>query len=109
MSGGIVSTIVDRTVRDRAARWLARVGARLPTFAELGDPSRIPATRTDAMRSVDPDRPEPANLFRVHWYNDWSRTGFAAAPCHLVFPPLLTGVRSPIVMALGCCFPARTR
>ena len=105
MSGGIVSTIVDRTVRDRAARWLARVGARLPTFAELADPSRIPETRTDALRSVDPDRPEPANLFRVHWFNDWSRTGFAAAPCHLVFPPLLTGVRSPIVMALGCCFP----
>src|SRR5271165_6110647 len=105
MSGGIVSTIVERTVRDRAARWLARVGARLPTFAELADPSSIPETQAAALRSVGPDRPDPANLFRVHWYNDRARTGFAATPCHLVFPPRLTGVRSPIVMALGCFFP----
>jgi cysteine synthase len=105
MSGGIVPTIVDRTVRDRAARWLARVGARLPTFAELADPSSIPETRKTALRSVDPDRPDPANLFRMHWYNDRARTGFAATPCHLVFPSSLTGVPSPIAMALGCFFP----
>src|SRR5271167_2497911 len=105
MSGGVVSTIVDRAVRDRAARWLARTGARLPTFAELADPSRIPEARKTALRSVDPDRPDPANLFRVHWYNDRARTGVGETPAHLVFPPPLTGVRSPIVMALGCCFP----
>src|SRR5271167_1885235 len=105
MSGGVVSTIVDRAVRDRAARWLARTGARLPTFAELADPSRIPEARKTALRSVDPDRPDPANLFRVHWYNDYARSGFGETPAHLVFPPPLTGVRSPIVMALGCCFP----
>src|SRR5271166_852490 len=105
MSGGVVSTIVDRAVRDRAARWLARTGARLPTFAELAEPSRIPEPRRTALRSVDPDRPDPANLFRVHWYNDGTRAGFSATPSHLVFPPSLTGVRSPIVMALGCFFP----
>ena len=42
MSGEVVSTVVDRVIRDRAARWLGRVGVRLPTFAELADPSRIP-------------------------------------------------------------------
>jgi cysteine synthase len=41
----------------------------------------------------------------MHWYNDGSRTGVAAVPCHLVFPPALTGVRAPIVMALGSFFP----
>jgi cysteine synthase len=105
MSGGIVPTVVDCTVRDRAARWLARVGARLPTFAELADPSSIPETRQTGLRSVDPDRPDPANLFRIHWYNDGTRTGLAATPSHLVFPSSLTGVPSPIVMALGCFFP----
>ena len=103
--GTIVSTIVDRVVRDRAARWLGRAGARLPTFAELAAPSRIPEAFRNALRSLDPDRPEPANLFRVHWYNDRLRTGLAATPCHLVLPPSLTGVRSPIVMQLGCFFP----
>ncbi len=105
MSDGIVSTIVDRVVRDRAARWVGRLGARLPSFAELADPSRIPEARRTPLRSVDPDRADPANLFRVHWYNDRARTGFVATPCHLVFPTSLTGVSSPIVMALGCCFP----
>ena len=105
MSDGMMSTIIDRLVRDRAARWLGGAGVRLPTFAELADPSTIPETRKAALRVVDPDRPDPANLFRVHWYNDRVRTGFAATPRHLVLPSALTGVRSPIVMLLGCCFP----
>jgi len=105
MSGGVMSAIVDPVVRDRAARRLGRAGVRLPTFAELADPVRIPQARKTALRSVDPDRPEPANLFRVHWYNDWPRTGLAATPRHLLLPPDLTGVRAPIVMALGCLFP----
>jgi cysteine synthase A len=103
--GQIVTTVVDRAVRDRAARWLGRAGVRLPTFAELGYPSTIPETRVAALQSVDPDRPDAANLFRVNWYNDWSRSGLAAQPCYLIFPPALTRVCSPIVMALGCFFP----
>src|SRR6266481_5653524 len=96
-----VISIVDRAVRDGAARWLGRAGVRLPTFAELADPALIPEARRTALRSVDPERLHPANLFRMHWYNDRSRAGVAAVPCHLVLPPELTGVRVPIVMALG--------
>jgi len=105
MSGEVVSTIIDRAVWNRAARWLGRAGIRLPTFAELAEPSRIPETRQTALRLAHPDRPDPANLFRVHWYNDGARTGLAETPCHLVFPPSLTGVPAPIVMVLGCFFP----
>jgi len=103
--GATLTTVVDTAARDRAAQSLRRAGARLPTFAELAAPSSIPEPRIAALRSVDPDRPNPANLFRVHWYNDRTRTGFAATPGHLVLPPELTGVRSPIVVALGCFFP----
>jgi cysteine synthase A len=105
MSREMAPKIVDRGVRDRVARRLRRAGVRLPTFAELADPSNISEARRTALRSVDPDHPDPANLFRMHWHNDLSRTGFAPVPAHLVFPPSLTGVRPPIVMALGCCFP----
>jgi cysteine synthase A len=101
----IVTALVDTAVRDRAALWLRRVGARLPTFAELANPSTIPEAIIATLRTVDQDRPDPANLFRVHWYNDRSRSGFPATPRHLVLPPELTGVRSPIIMALGCSFP----
>jgi cysteine synthase A len=101
----VTTVVVDSTVRDRAALWLRQAGASLPSFSELADPSSIAESRIAALRALDPDRPDPANLYRVHWYNDRSRSGFAAAPPHLVVPPELTGVRSPIVVALGCFFP----
>jgi cysteine synthase len=102
---GLLTSVADAAERDRAAQWLGRAGARLPSFAELADPSNMPQSRVAALHSVDPDRPDPANLFRVHWYNDRARTGFAATPPHFVLPPELTGVRSPIIVALGCFFP----
>ena len=102
---GIDVSIADGATRDRAALSLARSGIRLPTFAALADPARFVATRASVDPTIDPDLPDPANLFRVHWHNDRSRTGFAQVPSHLVFPPALTGVPAPIAMALGCFFP----
>ncbi len=101
----VVTRVLDPATRDRAAQWLRQAGARLPSFAELADPSKMPQSRIAALCLVDPDRPDPANLFRVHWYNDRSRSGFAATPPHFVLPAELTGVRSPIIVALGCFFP----
>jgi cysteine synthase A len=105
LNGAVLTDVVDSAVRDRAALHLGRTAARLPTFAELADPTRIPETCVAALHRVDPDRPDPANLFRIHWYNDRSRTGFAPIPAHLVLRPELTGVSCPIVIALGCFFP----
>ncbi len=102
---GIAPRVAAPAVRDRAARWLGRSGATLPSFAELARPSRIPAARIAALAGIDPDRPDPANLDRVHWYNDRSRRGLAATPAHLLLPAALTGVRTPIVVALGGFFP----
>jgi cysteine synthase len=101
----VPTAIVDAGTRDRAAESLGRVGAKLPTFAELAAPSSIPEPRRAKLRLVDPDRPDPANLFRVHWYNDRSRAGFIEPPGHLVLSPQLTAIRAPIAIALGCLFP----
>src|SRR5215469_5013976 len=103
--GAVVTRVVDAALRDRAAQRLGRVGARLPTFAELSQPFAIPEPRRGALRSVDPDQPHPANLFRVHWFNDQSRRDFAATPACLVLPPELTGVPAPVLVVLGCFFP----
>jgi cysteine synthase len=101
----VLTSVADVAARDRAAQWLRRVGARLPSFAELADPASLPQSCVAALRSVDADRPDPANLFRMHWYNDRCRGGFVEIPPHFVLPPELTGVRSPIIVALGCFFP----
>ena len=77
----------------------------LPTFAELADPHRIDAGILAALRGVDPDAPDPLNLFRIHWFNDESRSGLSSVPGHVVLPSSLTGVASPIVILLGNRFP----
>jgi len=102
---GIDTVIADRATRDRAVSWLAHAGAELPTFATLADPWQLARARVSSAASVDPDRPDPANLFRIHWHNDPTHRMVAAVPAYLLFPPGLTGVRTPIAMALGYFFP----
>ena len=77
----------------------------LPTFAQLADPALIPGRVRHALSRVGPDEAKPLNLFRVHWHNDRSRTGFVDVPDHLVLPRELTGVEATIVVALGDRFP----
>ena len=65
----------------------------------------MPASIRSRLATVDPDTAHPLNLFRVHWFNDSSRTGLSAVPGHLELPAGLTGVRARIVLALGDRFP----
>ena len=75
--------VEDAGVRQRRRRMLRAKGVRLPTFAELAEPRRAPeAQSADALAAIDPDDPHPANLYRVNWYNDLTRTGQAAVPVH---------------------------
>ena len=102
---GLETDIVDREVYDNSVARFRAARIVLPTFAELADPARIPAAVEAGLAGVDPDAPDPRNLFRVHWYNDATRRSRAAVPEHLVLPQSLTGVRAPIVVALGDRFP----
>ena len=77
----------------------------LPTFEQLAEPSKIPQPIRDALAEVDPDAPDPRNLFRVHWFNGADRRSMVDVPEHVVLPPELTGVEAPIVVALGDRFP----
>lgn len=91
--------------RDRNIAHLREAGIRLPTFAQLAAPDTIPAAVQQRLATVDPDTPDPANLFRVHWYNDASRRQVDRVPGHIVLEEDLTGVPSPIILVLGDRFP----
>jgi cysteine synthase len=95
----------DHTAYDRTVRRFRETGTILPTFAELIDPATIAAATRAGLASVDPDAPDPRNLFRVHWHNAGDRRGVVAVPEHLVLPTAFTGVEAPIVVALGDRFP----
>ncbi|MEM7143360.1 MAG: pyridoxal-phosphate dependent enzyme [Actinomycetota bacterium] len=77
----------------------------LPTFAQLRDPSTIPAEVIGSLAGVDKNAGDPRNLFRVHWCNDLDGSGPIDVPHHVELPPELTGVEARIVLAFGNRFP----
>ena len=101
----IADKVADIAVRGRAVAHLGEKRVRLPTFAELADPRRIPQQITSALAGIGADDPEPINLYRVHWFNDIARSGRLATPAYVELPEALTGVSARIVVALGALFP----
>ena len=97
--------VVDRQVYDRTVERFRQQRITLPTFAELADPARLPPARLASLANVDPDAADPANLHRVHWFNDLDRRGRVDVPHHLVLPPALTAVEAPILVLVGRLFP----
>lgn len=97
--------IDDKDVYRRTVALLGEKGVTLPTFAQLADPFTQPESLRANLSSVDADAADPANLFRVHWYNAPDRKGFTETPAHIVLPESLTGVKAKIVVAVGAHFP----
>ena len=101
---GIETEIVDEKVFASALAWFRKAKIALPTFAQLADPSTVDAAIT---AGVDKNAPDPANLWRVHWYNDLAGNR-VSVPDHVVLPKALTGVDAPIIVAFGDRFPMIT-
>ncbi len=102
---GLIAEIADRTVYDHAVERFRAAGIALPAFAELRDPSTIPAARLRGLAGVDRNQPDARNLFRVHWFGRLDGSGPHPVPDHIELPPAMTGVDAPIVLALGNRFP----
>ncbi len=102
---GLERTIVNQAVYENTVKRFKEANIVLPTIGQLKDPSKIPAAIRSALKDVNPDSPHALNLFRVHWFNDESRTGLTDVPEYIELPPELTGVKARIVVALGNRFP----
>ena len=107
---GLARTVVDAAALGRSVTQCREQGIVLPTFSQLADPATIPDTVRARLTDVDRDAAHPLNLFRVHWHNrlDRSATDWTDVPEHVVLPPELTGVESPIVVVFGESFPMIT-
>ena len=96
--------VVDTERHRRSVRRFRDQGVVLPTFTQLADPGLIPDRVRAKLHSTNRNAADPANLFRVHWYNDLDG-GVVDLPEHVVLPTELTGVEAPIVVAFGNRFP----
>ncbi len=107
---GLAEAVVDQAARNRSVGRFREKGIRLPTFAELRNPSIIdPAILAD-LASVDRSLPDARNLFRVHWHNTDGKAGdeLVEVPFHIELPSALTGVDARIVLIVGDRFPMIT-
>ena len=101
---GLADTVVDEASLANSVARFREQGIVLPTFAQLADPSTVDPS---IVAGVDKDAPDARNLWRVHWYNDLAGNR-VSVPDHVVLPPELTGVASPIIVAFGDRFPMIT-
>ena len=102
---GLEREMVDQAVYERTLERFREAAVALPTFAQLAHPQQIPASILARLEDVEPDAPHPLNLFRAHWYNGRGSRTPVPVPEHIVLPRELTGVETPIVVALGDRFP----
>jgi cysteine synthase len=102
--------MIDLTIeKDRLERAVQRVRERniiIPTFAQMKDPSRIPASMKQELGKVGLWDINPRNLFRITWKNEpVAKGGGFDGVNYLEFPSSLTGVEARIIALIGKWFP----
>jgi cysteine synthase A len=81
-------------------------GILLPTFAQMQDPTLVPAAVRERLAKVGLWDVDPANLFRITWRNEATASGGGFGGVNWIeFPPELTGVPARIVALVGKWFP----
>jgi len=80
MSAGFENKIVNQEIYDRAVERFRQAGIKLPRIAQLADPVAFREEIEERLGSVDPDKPDARNLFRVHWHNDSDGRGLVDIP-----------------------------
>jgi cysteine synthase len=103
-------TTIDLSVlKDRRARAIQRARERniiIPTYAQMKDPSRIPAKVKQELAGIGLWDVHPRNLFRITWHNQPQESGGGFGGVnYLELPPSLTGVPARIVLLVGKWFP----
>ena len=94
-------TTIDLTIqKDRRARAIQRARERnivIPTYAQMKDPSKIPAKVKEELKSIGLWDVHPRNLFRITWKNEPVASGGTYGGVNfLELPSSLTGVPARI-------------
>ena len=81
-------------------------GIRLPTFAQMRDPSLVPLDVSTALGDIGLWDLHPMNLFRITWHNEPVDAGGGFGGVNYIeWPTELTGVDARIISLVGKWFP----
>jgi cysteine synthase A len=102
--------MIDLTViEDRLARAAKRAKERgivIPTYAQMENPSLIPAETKDKLSKVGLWDVDPLNLYRITWKNEPKESGGGFDGVNYIeLPSSLTGVKARIIAMVGKWFP----
>ena len=79
----------------------------LPTYAQMKDPSKVPAKIQEKLKSIGLWDMDSLNLFRVTWKNEPNLEGggFQDVPNYVEIPSVISGVDARILAMSGRYFP----
>ena len=102
--------MIDLTMHEdrleRAAGRAKERGVVVPTFAQMKDPTKIPAEIREKLGGVGLWDVDASNLFRISWNNEPVETGGGFGGVNYIeLPSSLTGVDARILALVGKWFP----
>ena len=101
-----IDLTVDKARRKNAIKRAKERGILIPTYAQMKDPSKVPANIKTELKGIGLWDVHPRNLFRITWHNEpkSSGGGFGGVN-YLELPSSLTGVPARIIVLVGKWFP----
>jgi cysteine synthase A len=97
---------VEPERRERAIQRVRERNIIIPTFAQMKDPSLVPAEIKERLSKIGLWDLNPTNLFRITWKNEPTPTGGGFGGVNFIeFPSSLTGTEARIVALVGKWFP----
>lgn len=106
MSKSMIDLTIHPERRQRAIRRVRERKIIIPTYAQMRDPSRIPARVKAELTGIGLWDLNPRNLFRISWHNQPVAHGGGFGGVNFIeLPPSLTGVPARIVAIVGKWFP----
>ncbi len=95
--------------KERLERTIKRARERniiIPTFAQLKDPSSMPAKIQKELTGIGLWDVHPRNLFRITWKNEQKSSGGAFRDVNYIeLPSSLTGTEARVIALIGKWFP----
>ncbi len=103
-------TTIDLTIYpERRKRAIQRARERniiIPTYAQMKDPSKVPAKIKQELTGIGLWEIHPRNLFRITWHNEPKASGGGFGGVNYIeLSPALTGVPARIIALVGKWFP----
>jgi cysteine synthase len=95
---------INQAVLKKTAELCRKRNIIVPTFAQMKDPSLIPAEIRKKVKTAGLWDVNPLNLFRINWHNDL-KTGLYGGVNYLELPGAITGVKARIIGIVGKYFP----